>query len=190
MQARRLAAIDGLELSSDLAAHAAEARVQREKRDLRHLAAHSLAALPTEWRGKRYKRTEALSSEKERENAEAGERARWSRELAGLLAEAKLPYAATAAAQSTEPDQHRCCRGLAARTLEQRISCWRPFHQWLQTTSGVVWPQGSSLSLSISSLGRPRAQREAPTTRCSRPSPFLSKPGRSRTGTVFRKTSA
>ena len=92
VQARRLAAIDGLELSSDLAAYAAGAREQREKRDLRHLAAHSLASLPTEWRGKRYKRTEALSSEREREKAEAAERTRWARELAGLLAEAKLPY--------------------------------------------------------------------------------------------------
>ena len=138
VQGRRLAAIDGLEPSSDLAAHAEEARNHDKKRDLRQLAALSLAALPIEWWGKRYKRTEALTSEKEREKAEAGERARWSGELAGILTETKLPYAATAAAKSTEPEHHRCCRGLAARTLEQRISCWRPFRRWLLDSSGGV----------------------------------------------------
>ena len=31
---------------------------------------------------------------------------------------------------------------LAARTLEQRISCWRPFRRWLLATHGLVWPLG------------------------------------------------
>ena len=77
--AKRLARLDGLELSADLLSHERAAKTRKVDKDLRLLEAHSLASLPREWQGKRYKRLEALHTEDQRASAEAAERKRWPR---------------------------------------------------------------------------------------------------------------
>ena len=128
--------MDGLLLSADAAERDDEQRDAKEEADLRKLHAASLAQLPTEWRGKRYRRQAKLANESERAEAEDAERQKWARQVVGLLVEANLPYAKTLA--STAPDSSvalRCCRGLRAKTLEQRVSCWRPLRRWLLATA-------------------------------------------------------
>ena len=41
----------------------------------------------------------------------------------------------------------RCCRGLRAHTLAQRISCWSPFRRWLLATSRGPWPLDTAVVL-------------------------------------------
>ena len=71
----------------------------------------ALADLPTAWRGKVYRRTEAADTAHKREEDEAKERARWAKELAGLLLEANLPFARALAGSSLDGASLRCCRG-------------------------------------------------------------------------------
>ena len=101
-----------------------------------------MADLPRQWQGKRYRRTQTPATEHARAEAENSERLRWAKELAGLLAEAGLPFARSLEGRG-EADDLRCCRGLRAGTLEQRISCWRPFRRWLVTQGFGPWPRGT-----------------------------------------------
>ena len=125
--AKRAGELSGLHLSADALDRQLASSSRQEAEDLRKLHAASLAQLPTEWRGKRYRRQQKLSNEAERAEEEAAERTRWGREVAGLLAEAGLPFAKTLG--TTAPSSSlalRCCKGLRAKTLKQRVSCWRP----------------------------------------------------------------
>ena len=74
--AKRLARLDGLELTVDLLSHERTAKARKVDKDLRCLEAHSLASFPREWQGKRYKRLEAHHSEDQRASAEAAGRKR------------------------------------------------------------------------------------------------------------------
>ena len=137
---QRVARVEGYALTADL--HHYEKVTEREavKRDLRVLEGHGLAHLPTEWRGKRYKRTEG-ATELARANAEHKERTRRGRELTTLLLEAGLPFAHTqGAAAGEEGALLRCCRGLSSKTLEQRLACWKPFRRWLLAEGHGPWP--------------------------------------------------
>ena len=88
----RYAHLSGHEVSADLLAINLSKREAEEARDLRRLALHSLAHLPSEWRGKRYRRTEGRGSEHAREEGERAERLRKAKEVIGLLLEAGLPF--------------------------------------------------------------------------------------------------
>ena len=115
---QRLARVEGVALTADLHHYEAEGERARVKRDLRVIEAHGLTSLPTEWRGKRYKRTEG-ATEQARATAEHKERARRGKELAALLLEADLPFAyAPGVATAEEGALLRCCRGLSAKTLD------------------------------------------------------------------------
>ena len=130
--AQRVGSLSGLQLTEDAATRRRARVFADEAKDLRRLHAAALATLPLEWRGKRYRRQERLNNEGERADAEAAERKHWGREVAGLLAEAQLPFAKTLG--DAAPDSAvalRCCRGLRAHTLKQRVSCWRPLRRWL-----------------------------------------------------------
>ena len=59
--------------------------------------AEHLASLPTQWRGKRYRRNEAPKDPTARERADDKKAERWSKEVLGLLLEADLPFAESAA---------------------------------------------------------------------------------------------
>jgi len=134
-------------LSADFETHRRASLHKKEKADFRRLEVAALADLPTAWRGKVYRRTEVADTAHKREEDEAKERARWAKELAGLLLEANLPFARALAGSSLDGASLRCCRGLRARTLAQRVSCWRPFRRWLLTTTGASWPQDTSVVL-------------------------------------------
>jgi hypothetical protein len=144
---KRVGALRSLALSADLETHRRASLHQKERDDLRRLEVAALADLPTAWRGKVYRRTEVADTAHKREEDEAKERARWAKELAGLLLEANLPFARALGGTSLDGASLRCCRGLRARTLAQRVSCWRPFRRWLLTTTGAPWPLTTSVVL-------------------------------------------
>ena len=99
-------------------------REEDEIASLNKLALHSLAHLPTEWKGKRYRRTAGRPSAHAREEGERAERLRKGKEVAALLLEANLPYAESCRnGTASELTLLRCCRGLRAKTLTQRVAC-------------------------------------------------------------------
>ena len=93
--AQRTGSVDGFALLADMHHHQRCAETRAVKRDLRVLEAlgsRDLSSLPTEWRGKRYKRCEG-PTEQARADAERKERTRKGKELADLLLEAGSPAA-------------------------------------------------------------------------------------------------
>ena len=68
--AAKVAAVGGFHLSSDLMEFANSAAEASEDRDLRVLAVQSLAALPSKWQGKTYRRASLCTTEHAREEAE------------------------------------------------------------------------------------------------------------------------
>ena len=87
--------VQGYAVTADLHHHERCAERRALKWDLRvleALAAQDHAALPTEWRGKRYKRCEG-PTEQARADAERKERTRKGKALAELFLEADLPAA-------------------------------------------------------------------------------------------------
>ena len=136
---KRVGSIQSLELSADLEMHRRAGHLLKEKGDLRKLEVAALTDVPTAWRGKVYRRTESTDTAHKREEDEQKERARWAKELAGLLLETNLPFARNLGSSSLDGASLRCCRGLRARTLAQRVSCWRPFRRWLLATTRSPW---------------------------------------------------
>ena len=105
--------------------------------------AEHFAGLPSQWRGKRYRRQEEAKNPQESEEAENSKRERWAKEVLGLLLEADLPFAATAREARgglTGPTALRCCRGLWANTLKKRVDDWRPFRRWLLAEGHRCFP--------------------------------------------------
>ena len=97
----RVASVSGFALSADHAHYGKARERDQQKRDLRVLEAFSLSSLPTEWRGKRYKRTEG-ATEQARATTEHKERTRRGKELAALLQEADLPFSHTLGVAAAE----------------------------------------------------------------------------------------
>ena len=109
----RCARLTPLQVAADKATYAKRTAEAREQADLQRLALASLAHLPREWRGKRYRRTEGQSTEHAREEGERQERLRQGRQVAALLVEAGLPFARALGAQALDQEAPlRCCRGL------------------------------------------------------------------------------
>ena len=123
-----------MELSADLEVHRRAGHLLKEKEDLRKLEVAALTDLPTAWRGKVYRRTESADTAHKREEDKQKERARWAKELAGLILEANLPFARALGGSTLDGASLRCCRGLRARALAQR-TCSRPFRRWLLATT-------------------------------------------------------
>ena len=68
--------------------------------------------------------------------------------MAALLVEAGLPFARSLGAQALEQEAPlRCCRGLRAKTLAQRLSCWRPFRRWLAFRGYGPFPTSEAMVL-------------------------------------------
>ena len=108
---RRVGSLHGLALSADLETHRRAGHLLKEKADLRKLEVAALTNLPTAWRGKVYRRSEAADTAHKREEDEQHERARWAKELAGLLLEANLPFARNLGGAPLDGASLRCCRG-------------------------------------------------------------------------------
>ena len=145
IHAKRIASVSDIELSSDLLA--VELRMLRKRRveALAVAQVEAVASLPTQWRGKAYRRKEVALNPAAREEAEDLEQARWSKEVLGLLLEAGdiLPFAESvkkARGGVTGASVLRCCRGLRANTLKQRVSDWRPFRRWLVADGHAPFP--------------------------------------------------
>ena len=138
--ADRAGRLTGAQISADTAQREREQQGQQEEAEQRRLQAARLAHLPTVWQGKRYRREAVLVNEDERAQAEDAARAHWAKEVAGLLVEADLPFARTLGAKEGSLLTQRCCRGLRAKTLEQRVVCWRPLRRWLLATGGPCFP--------------------------------------------------
>ena len=137
----RLAQRSGFEISADLIDLRLAGAQKAQAADLNRLALHSLAHLPAEWKGKRYRRTLGHGTEHARAEGERTERLRKGREVLGLLLEARLPFATSVqAAPKDEASLLRCCRGLRSKTLAQRVSCWRPFRRYLVGQGLAPWP--------------------------------------------------
>ena len=75
----------------------------------------SLGQLPSEWRGKKHRRAREPVTETARQDAEAKERLKWAKELAGLLFEAKL------SSRSPRGLSRRTRRCAAAKGCEHRL---------------------------------------------------------------------
>ena len=68
--------------------------------------------------------------------------------MVGLLLKAILPYAtALRTAEAGGEVSLRCCKGLRAKTLSQRLTCWQPFRRWLLTTGHLPFPDTPQLFL-------------------------------------------
>ena len=129
-----MALVSDYQLSDDLHARRLHAAKHAKEETRAAAQAEHLAGLPSQWRGKRYRRQEAAKNPQEREEAEEAKLAHWTKEVLGLLLEADLPFAASArqARGGLEgPSALRCCRGLRANTLKKRVDGWRPFRRWL-----------------------------------------------------------
>ena len=72
--AQRYGSIQGFEMSADFLTHKARKQGDEQSLALKRLALHSLAHLPSEWKGKRYRRTEGRGSEHARAEGERAER--------------------------------------------------------------------------------------------------------------------
>ena len=128
----RLARRSDFEIAADLVDLRLAGAEKAQAADLNRLALHSLAHLPSEWKGKRYRRTLGQGTEHARAEGERAERLKKGKEVLGLLLEAKLPFIASfQTAPRDEASLLRCCRGLRAKTLAQRVACWRPFRRYL-----------------------------------------------------------
>mgnify|MGYP003333697518 CR=1 FL=1 len=150
----RIGGLSGYQVSADCDELRRQRKRSAEETDLKRLALHSLAHLPSEWRGKRYRRTQGLASEHAREEGERKERLRKGRQVAGLLLEAGLPYATSLADAASADDTTilRCCRGLRSKTLEQRVACWRPLRRYLLAHGEGPWPTSAEQLLDFLSL--------------------------------------
>ena len=139
--AARQGSLTDLQVSEDLISQSHKREAADEKTALTRAALLSLAHLPQEWRGKRYRRTAGLLTENAREEGERLERLQKGKEVAGLLAEARLPFALSLGPGALEGDTPlKCCRGLRAKTLAQRVACWRPFRRWLLANDHGPFP--------------------------------------------------
>ena len=114
--ADRMARTNDAVLYDDLTALARHAERKARERTAAVAQAEHVAALPSHWQGKRYRRQEQELNPHEREEAELKAVDRWSKEVLGLLTEpgTNLPFAEAARrarAGSSSASLLRCCRG-------------------------------------------------------------------------------
>ena len=141
----RVASTDDYVLTEDLAALEAAKRAETQERERTRALGERYALLPTEWRGKAYRRKGQERNPEQRQQDEDKALERWSREVLGILMEAGdiLPYAASVLKAKDGVEGHtalRCCRGLRANTLKQRVTDWHPLRRWLLATGHGPFP--------------------------------------------------
>ena len=116
-------------------------RQEKVAADRRRAAALQLQLLPSAWVCRRFRRRASARTEDERRSADEELRLKWADQVAGLVMEAKLPFAQ--ALEGREADRvvrHRCCRGLRAGTLRKRPTDWRPVRRFLLSKCGKPFP--------------------------------------------------
>ena len=118
----RDAATSDWTLTDDMAAYRAAELLRASTSTRSQAQAEAVATLPTQWKGKAYRRKEVPLNPAAREEAEDLATAKWSKEVLGLLLEAKddLPFAESVRNARGGIDGAsglRCCRGLRANTL-------------------------------------------------------------------------
>ena len=91
----RTANLSGEQQTADLLELEDSNFVARERDDSARASLLALAHLLAEWKGKRYRRTAGQPSAHAREEGERSERLRQGRQVAGILVEADLPFAAS-----------------------------------------------------------------------------------------------
>ena len=135
--------------------HAAYARAQ---------AAHAFD-LPTEWRGKRYRRREAAGDAAGREKAEEADRKRWGREVLRILLETDLPFAKELKERGLGYDSLEaisCLRALRANTLRKRAKDLGPLTRYQVAHGKSYFPsQASEVMAYFSALRDGQAARTA-----------------------------
>jgi hypothetical protein len=130
--AQRAGSVSQLQVSFDREASSHEAAARHREVELHRTGLDHLARLPTEWRGKRYRRRERTANDHERAEAYRKERDREGQQVMALLLEANLPFAKTL--ERVGPDDaaaQRCCLGMQPKSLRQRLACWRPVREFL-----------------------------------------------------------
>ena len=146
--AQRAGSVFQLQVSFDREALAHEAAEQRRETELHRTGLDHLARLPTEWRGKRYRRRERTANEHERAEAYRKERDREGQQVMALLLEANLPFAKTL--ERVGPDDaaaQRCCLGMQPKSLRQRLACRRPVREFLLHAHRDVFPRSADAFL-------------------------------------------
>ena len=144
----RTASLTGFQQTADILEMEDGGFQTRERDDAARASLLALAHLPSQWKGKRYRRTEGQPSAHAREEGERTERLRQGRQVAGLLVEADLPFAASLKHKAPEDVTIlRCCRGLRSSTLAQRLSTWRPFRRFLLHSGHGPWPNNEQVVL-------------------------------------------
>ena len=142
----------GVAQISDMAMIVEQSERQRAARgvatsqNLKRLEADSLALVPKAWTGRGVRRAELPDSTGERAAAEKTLRAKWAKEVVGILVEADLPFARQAGNLSGDA-LTRCCRGLRAKTLAKRVRAWRPFRRYLVAQASTYFPVDAGVVL-------------------------------------------
>ena len=140
--ARRLASVSDFQIAIDRTEFAKEQVEERRSQEQRRLELAAVARLPTEWKGKRYRRLERAENDSERSDLTQQELLKEARQVMGLRLEARLPFAKMLEnSGADESGAMRCCVGLRAKTLRQRLACWRPVRRWLLDEGLLPFPQ-------------------------------------------------
>ena len=140
--ARRQGLVSDAQIYADVRSLQEATVVRENETKLEAAKVGQLAHVPLEWKGKRYRRLQNASSEKERSNIEAADRLRLGRELVEICVAAGLPFARTLDGKMLDEQAVlRCCRGLRAKTLHQYLTYWRPFGRWIASEYGLRFPQ-------------------------------------------------
>ena len=163
--ANQLARVPELSLSVERALHNKRDRAEAVADDLTKLAHAGVFDLPSEWRGKRYRRAELAGDAKAQQKLEEAERTKWGRKVVDLLLEADLPFALEMKRRgltSSSQEASRCLRGLRWTTLKKRVSDWEPVRRYLQAATGLPFPTSPAPLLELFEVRR--EEKAAKTT--------------------------
>ena len=95
------------------------------------------------WPTRGHRAGRAGGNPKEREDAEAAERARWLVRLAEAVIRAKMP-AADLAEGDPEKLSKRVGQGRRSNTLRRRVRDWEKFEKFLVLSRGLPWPRSAN----------------------------------------------
>lgn len=141
----RDAAISDLTRSDDLAAYRAAESAQNRAAGRTLALVEAVASLPTQWKGKGYRRKEAPFNPTTRAEAESKALARWSKEVLGILLEAKDDLPFYESIRKARGGRRRgfgftVLPGSRSNTLKQRVTNWHPFRRCLLANGDGPFP--------------------------------------------------
>ena len=119
---------------------------------LRKASIKSLAHVPSEWRGRFYRRLEIPTDPTARKRVEEQARSHCAKEVLGVLLEAKLPFAEMGANCKGGLDVAsalRCCRAMRLNSFKQKVTDWRPCRHWLLAEGLGFFPTGLSTNFTV-----------------------------------------